>query len=155
MLRPPTFQLPTLFSPTTTVWAKLVANITGLIAEKVKVFCATSFKQTPFTVKSLNWRQLFKWKYFPRHCPFARGLHWSPVNPPHKGQWHGSLMFSLICPCINGWVNNRKAGDWRRYCAQHDVIVMGFIMVSWSWNTIIRFQIYSGKYFVTLSDTVW
>ena len=48
----------------------------------------------------------------------------SPVNSPHKGQWRGALMFSLICVCINGWVNNREAGDLRRYRAHHDVIVM-------------------------------
>ena len=35
-------------------------------------------------------------------------------NSPHKGQWCGALMFSLICVWINGWVNNREAGDLRR-----------------------------------------
>ena len=35
-------------------------------------------------------------------------------------------MFSLICVWINGWVNNRKAGDLRRYCGHYDVSVMGF-----------------------------
>ena len=48
----------------------------------------------------------------------------SPVNSPHKGQWRGALMFSLICARIKGWVNNREAGDLRRYCAHYDVIVM-------------------------------
>ena len=33
-------------------------------------------------------------------------------------------MFSLICVWINDWVNNREAGDLRRYRAQYDVIVM-------------------------------
>ena len=33
-------------------------------------------------------------------------------------------MFSLICARINGWVNNREAGDLRRYRAHYDVIVM-------------------------------
>ena len=47
-----------------------------------------------------------------------------PVNFPHKGQWRGALMFALICVWINAWVNNRKAGDLRRYCAHYDVIVM-------------------------------
>ena len=42
----------------------------------------------------------------------------------HKGQWHGALMFSLICAWIYDWVNNRKAGDLRRYRAHHDNIVM-------------------------------
>ena len=25
------------------------------------------------------------------------GIHWSPVNYPHKGQWHGALICALIC----------------------------------------------------------
>ena len=47
-----------------------------------------------------------------------------PVNTPHKGQWRRVLMFSLICGRINDWVNNREAGDLRRYRGHHDVIVM-------------------------------
>ena len=27
---------------------------------------------------------------------FCGGIHWSPVNSPHEGQWRGALMFSLI-----------------------------------------------------------
>ena len=33
-------------------------------------------------------------------------------------------MFSLICVWIKSWVNNRNAGDLRRYRAHYDVIVM-------------------------------
>ena len=40
------------------------------------------------------------------------GIHRSPVNSPHTGQWRGALMFSLIYAWINGWVNNHEAGDW-------------------------------------------
>ena len=47
-----------------------------------------------------------------------------PVNSPHKGQWCGTLMFSLICVWINGWVNNREAGDLRRYRTHYDVTAM-------------------------------
>ena len=54
---------------------------------------------------------VIKWKHFPRNWPFVRGIHRSPVNSPHKGQWRGALMFSLICVWINYWVNNREAGD--------------------------------------------
>ena len=25
------------------------------------------------------------WKYFPHYWPFVRGIHWSPVDSPHKG----------------------------------------------------------------------
>ena len=67
---------------------------------------------------------VIKWKHFPRNWPFVRGIHRSPVNSPHKGQWRGALMFSLICVWINVWVNNRAAGDLRRYRAHYDVIVM-------------------------------
>ena len=48
----------------------------------------------------------------------------NPVNSPHKGQWRGALMFSVICVWINGWVNNREARDLRPYRAHYDVIVM-------------------------------
>ena len=44
--------------------------------------------------------------------------------PPHKGQRRGTLMFSLICVWINGRVNNREAGDLRRYRTHFDVTVM-------------------------------
>ena len=43
---------------------------------------------------------------------------------PHKGQWRGVSMFSLICSWINARVNNREAGDLRRHRAHYDVIVM-------------------------------
>ena len=56
----------------------------------------------------------------------------APVNSPHKGQWHGTLMFSLICVWINGWVNNREAGDLRRYRAHCDDIVMRNPQISYS-----------------------
>ena len=63
---------------------------------------------------------VIKWKHFPRYLPFVRGIHRSPVNSPHKGQWRWVLIFSLICVWINGWVNNREAGDY-------DVIVMTYL----------------------------
>ena len=56
--------------------------------------------------------------------PFVRGIHRSPVSSPHKGQWRGGLMFSLICAWINACVNNRGAGDLRRHRTHYDVIVM-------------------------------
>ena len=67
---------------------------------------------------------VIKWKHFPRHWPFVRGIHWSPVNSPHKGQWRGALIFSLICSWINGWVNNGEASDLTRHGTHYDVIVM-------------------------------
>ena len=67
---------------------------------------------------------VIKWKNFPRYWPFVRGIHRSPVNSPHKGQWRGALIFSLICAWINVWVNNREAGGLRCHCVHYDDIVM-------------------------------
>ena len=47
-------------------------------------------------------------------------IHWWLVNSPHKGQWRGALMFSLIC----AWINNHEACYLRRHRAHYDVIVM-------------------------------
>ena len=52
--------------------------------------------------------------------PFVRGIHRSPVDSPPKGQWHGTLMCSLIC----AWTNRRDTGDLKRYRARYDVAVM-------------------------------
>ena len=70
---------------------------------------------------------VIKLKHLPRYWPFVRWIHRSPVNSPHKGQWRGALMFSLICVWINGWVNNREAGDLKRYRAHCDVTAMHLI----------------------------
>ena len=75
---------------------------------------------------------VIKWKHFPRNWPFVRGIHRSPVNSPHKGQWRGALMLSLIRVWINDWVNNGEAGDLRCHRAHYDVIVMVSITCQWS-----------------------
>ena len=67
---------------------------------------------------------VIKWKYFPRNWPFARGIHRSPVDSPHKGQWRGALMFSLIYPWTNSGANNRDAGDLWRHRAHYNVNVI-------------------------------
>ena len=79
---------------------------------------------------------VIKWKHFPRYWPFVRGIHRPTVNSPHKGQWRGALMFSLICAWINGWVNNREAGDFTRYRAHCDVTVMTWIGYN-GWDTTV------------------
>ena len=71
---------------------------------------------------------VIKWKHFPHYWPFVWGIHRPPVNSQHKSQWRGAAMFSLIYFWINGWENNREAGDLRRYRAHYDVSVMQFHM---------------------------
>ena len=98
-----------------------------------KIFCFILFhytlwiftpSQSKFVCSFLLYDDVIKWKHLPRYWPFVRGIHRSPVNSPHEGQWRGALMFSLICVWINGWVNNGGAGDFRRYRAHYDVTVM-------------------------------
>ena len=69
---------------------------------------------------------VIKWTHFLRYWPFVRGIHRSPVNSPHKGQWCGALVFPLTCAWINGWANNREPGDLRRHRVHHDVTVMWY-----------------------------
>ena len=54
---------------------------------------------------------VIKWKHFPRYWPFVWGIHRSPVNSPHKGQWRGALMFSLIC-ALNKRLSKQSRGWW-------------------------------------------
>ena len=64
--------------------------------------------------------EVIKWKHFPCNWPFVWGI--------HRSRWilhtKASLMFSLICVWINGWVNNREAGDLRRHHGHYDDNVM-------------------------------
>ena len=46
--------------------------------------------------------------------------------------------FALICVWINGWVNNREAGDLRHYRAHYDVTVM---YVYESWDKLLQFAV--------------
>ena len=54
-------------------------------------------------------------------------------------------MFSLICVWINGWLNNREAGDLIRYRAHYDVSVkLGIDM--YKNNVFMAVDITSGFY---------
>ena len=82
---------------------------------------------TPLSVRyfSCIWNQfthddVIKWKHFCATCHLCGEF----TDSPHKSHWRGALMFSFICVCINGWVNNREAGDLRRYRVYYDVTVI-------------------------------
>ena len=84
--------------------------------------------------RALRWRH--QMEIFSALLALCVGIHQSPVNSPHKGQWRGALMFSLICTWTNDWVNNRNAGDLRRHRAHYDVTVMLELeMVGQKWGT--------------------
>ena len=86
------------------------------------VSSCTQRLQRPWLWTVSWWRH--QMETFPRNWPFVRGIHRSPVNSPHKGQWRGDLMFSLIIAWINAWVNNGEAGGLSRNRAHYDVTVM-------------------------------
>ena len=65
-----------------------------------RIFALTYHK----TYEVIIWHDdVIKWRHIPRCWPFTRGIHRSPVNSPHRGQWRGILMFSLISTRVNGW----------------------------------------------------
>ena len=69
--------------------------------------------------RRLRWHDdVIKWKLFPRYWPFVREIHRTKASDTEL--W----FFSLICAWINIWVNNREAGDLRRYWVHYDVTVM-------------------------------
>ena len=74
--------------------------------------------------------QIAPWWRHLRHWSFVRGFHRSPVNSTNKGQWCGSVIFSLICASTNGGANHRDAGDLRRHGAHYDVTVMTLEKIS-------------------------
>ena len=82
-----------------------------------------------------SWQRNASWwrhyMHFPRYWPFVREIQRSPVNSPHKGQWCGSLLFSLICAWTNGWFNKWYIGDLRRNCVHYDVTVISVHCYLW------------------------
>ena len=69
---------------------------------------------------------VIKWKHFPRYWTFVRGIHRSPVNSPHKGQWHGALMFSLMNkrlrkPWWGWWFMTPLSSLWRHCDEKQDI----------------------------------
>ena len=75
---------------------------------------------------------VIKCEHFLCYWPFVRWIHLLPMDSPHKGQWRGALMFSLICAWTKRWANNRDARALRRHRAHCDVTVMrSYFAVQW------------------------
>ena len=75
--------------------------------------------------------KLISLKLITHYSQRRQGIDRSPANSPHKGQWRGALIISLICVSINVWVNNREAGDLGRHRAHYDVTVIMAHILSW------------------------
>ena len=97
-------------------WAHIVAGASDL--QNVRAF---KFPHCLF-IPWISWRH--QMEAFSRYWPFVRRIHRSPANSPHKGQWRGAFMFSLISTWTNSWANNGDAGDLNRHRAHYGVVVM-------------------------------
>ena len=73
------------------------------------------------------------WRHQTETFSLCAGNRWIP----RRGQWRGTLMFSLSCAWNNGWANNREAGDLRRHRANYYVTVM-FTLKDWCNTTAQR-----------------
>ena len=96
---------------------------------------------------------VIKWKHFPCYWPFVRGIHRTQIDYPQQGQWHGALMFSLICDW-NGWANNRDAGDLRRHRPHHYVTVMIYTVfpIQYTRCLVLSFVLYRKPTNIDLSS---
>ena len=105
-----------------TTWGSLVGLLSALRGVNNK-YTENLFALTRVAVIRITW-----WRHqmetFSISDHLCGGIHRSPVNSPHKGQWRRVLMFSVGSTRTNGWVNNRDAGDLRRHRAHYDATVM-------------------------------
>ena len=92
-----------------------------------------------------------KWKYFLRYWPFVLGIHRSPVNSQHKGQWRGALMFILnkrLCKQSRRWWFATPSRSLRRHsngmheCGQYTVysayLAVIFLQRTSKWHPVAR-----------------
>ena len=79
------------------------------------------------------------------------GDQWIPLAKASDA--NRAWMFSDICAWINGWVNNREAGDWSRHRAHYDVTVMRPSELMWLWILIVSIIRAFYLKWITLSES--
>ena len=67
---------------------------------------------------------VIKWKFFPRYWPLC---------------WKLSFDVSLTSVWINGWENNREAGDLSRHHAHYDLTVTDLFKIDIPWRMHVIF----------------
>ena len=100
-----------------------------------------------------SYDDVIKWKQFPRYWPFVRGIHRSPVNSPHKGQWRGALMFSLICALNKrlskqswGWSFETPSRSLWRHCNEVPVLYLHALYeTKMRYHYVCRSRIHSAR----------
>ena len=82
-------------------------------------------------------------KTFSALLAFCAGNQPVPGEFPAQRPVTRTLMFSLICARINGWVNNREAGDLRCHHAHYDVPGMDYCALKLPLKKLKNFLILS------------
>ena len=86
--------------------------------------CANKIEPFDVSLFSISKKLSTNGRVLGRYWSFVRGIHRSPVDSPHKGQWRGASLFSLICAWANSWANNWDVSDLRCDRTHYDVTVM-------------------------------
>ena len=118
------------------LYARMYINIAILLythKSHLLLYCNPSCRHEMYTISTYrplenHWCMMTSWngnisRVIGHLCGEFTGYLWIPLT---KSQWCGTFMFSLICAWINGWVNNRGAGDLRRHRTHCDVTVSGY-----------------------------
>ena len=103
--------------PLKVIWPSMFPMVSGLGCNGLPGSCTYHFDD------------VIKWKYF-RVTGLLCGKFTGHRRIP-RTKANYALMFSLICAWINGWVNNREAGDLRRLRAHYDVTAMDSLTKDW------------------------
>ena len=62
-------------------------------------------------VSNTHHDDVIKWEHSPRYWPFVWGIHWSPVNSPHK--WPVTRSFDVFFDlCLNKRLSKQSRGWW-------------------------------------------
>ena len=85
---------------------------------------------------------VIKWKHFPCHWPFVRGIHWSP-----------ELFFSSTW--TNDWVNTRDAVDLGNHRVHRVATVMGDVHLVAIYKTLICWMLWYTAVVVQTADINW
>ena len=94
----------------------------------------------------VNHDDAIKWKHFPRYWPFVRGIHRSPRNSPHKGQWRGALMFVCFQPTVEQKMETPVS--WDAIALKMTSLYWispQTLLTTWTKNDLVHCRIYASR----------
>ena len=103
------------------------------------------------SIKSSIHDAVIKWKHFPGHCPFVRGVR-HPWIAPTKASDAELWCFFFIYAWTNRWTNNGDAGDLSSLRAHYDVTVIWLLLHQAHTKTLLHKIIMTPKYNACISQ---